>query len=54
MTRYYRGWSDEKQCWEVFGWDDREEPDTEDTGYSAHEGPWDRKGDVPGEEDDEE
>lgn len=54
MTRYYRGWSAEKQRWELFMWDERREPTTEETGYESHEGPWDTRSEVPGEEDNEE
>lgn len=41
MTRYYLGWSEYYLSWEIFAWDEHCEPDTEETGYSEHIGPFD-------------
>ena len=43
MDRFYCGWSNQKNHWEVFGWDLREEPTLDDTGYDDLSGPYDTK-----------
>jgi len=38
-TWYYLGQRDDER-WEVFSWDDREDPTPANTGYAAIEGPY--------------
>lgn len=39
MKRYYLGLREDGR-WEVFEWDERNEPTEDDTGYSQHQGPY--------------
>ncbi len=37
MTKMYQGYDADKKVWEQFGWDEKEEPTPESTGYEKVE-----------------